>query len=224
MDRLLAALDRDRIRRAVRDAEERTAGEIVPVVVTESGEYEVALWRGAAVLAMAAVTALLLVVLLYEGWGLGWAYTSWGAVLLGLGAGATGAVLTAAVAPLRRRLAGDDRMTETVHRRAMQAFVEEEVFDTRDRTGILLFVSLFEHRIEVLGDAGINRKVDEDDWVEVVARIRQGIKRGNLTEGMADAIGMCGRLLEEKGVEVRPDDEDELSNRVRTPGQNEGDA
>ena len=40
---------------------------------------------------------------------------------------------------------------------AMAAFVEEEVFSTRDRTGILLFLSLFEHRVVVLGDSGINQ-------------------------------------------------------------------
>jgi putative membrane protein len=104
----------------------------------------------------------------------------------------------------------------------MQAFVEEEVFDTRDRTGILLFVSLREHRIEVLGDAGINQQVDPDDWVEVVARIQRGIQNDNLTEGLVEAIEMCGQLLERKGVDLRADDENELTDTVRTPGR--GDA
>jgi putative membrane protein len=50
-----------------------------------------------------------------------------------------------------------------------------------------------------------------------VERIRTGIRNENLTAGLVDAIGMCGDLLESSGVEIRPDDTNELPNRVRTP-------
>lgn len=221
MKTLLDTLDTDRVREAVAEAETQTAGEIVPVVVTQSDDYDVSVWRGASVLAVLALGLVLLFVQFYEGWGFGWVYTSWGVVLIALIAGTVGAGLVAAIPALKRWLAGPDRLDRMVHHRAMRAFVENEVFNTRDRTGILLFVSLLEHRIEVLGDAGINEKVDPEDWVEIVRRIRRGIKNDNLTEGMVDAIGMCGDLLERSGVEIRPDDEDELSNRVRTPNQDD---
>jgi putative membrane protein len=217
MQTYIDRLDEDRIREAVQQAEERTAGEIVPVVVPRSASYEAVTWRAAAVTTLLALTVVLLVLQFYDGWGLGWLYTPWGVILTALGAGIVGAVLGTYVVPLQRFLAGDDLLDETVHRRALQSFVEEEVFDTRDRTGILLFVSLREHRIEVLGDTGINELVDPDDWADVVARIRTGIRNDNLTEGVVEAIGMCGRLLERRGVNVRPDDENELSNTVRTP-------
>ena len=217
MKKLLATLDEDRIREAVSDAETRTAGEIVPYVVPRSGDYDVAIWRGASALAIGGLGAVLLFVQFYQGWSFGWVYTSWGAVLIALLAGTLGAGLTAAIRPLRRWLAGADRLDRTVHQRAMAAFVEEEVFNTRDRTGILLFVSLLEHRIEVLGDTGINQRVAPDDWIGVVERIRAGIRNENLTVGLVDAIGMCGDLLESSGVEIRPDDTNELPNRVRTP-------
>lgn len=217
MQTLIDRLDDDRIREAVQRAEERTAGEIVPVVVPRSADYEVVTWRGAVFAVLLALTAAMLTLQFYDGWGLGWLYTPWGVVLTALGAGTIGAVCATYISPLQRLLAGEDLLDETVHRRALQSFVEEEVFDTRDRTGILLFVSLREHRIEVLGDTGINEQVEPDDWAEVVARIRRGIQNDNLTEGLVEAIGMCGRLLERRGVNVRPDDENELSNTVRTP-------
>ena len=210
-------LDEKRIREAVQRAEERTAGEIVPVVVPRSASYESVAWRAAAGATLLALTGVLLVLQFYDGWGLGWLYTPWGVVLAGLSAAIVGGVLGMYVPPVQRFLAGEDLLDETVHRRALQSFVEEEVFDTRDRTGILLFVSLHEHRIEVLGDTGINELVRPDDWAEVVTRIRKGIRNDNLTEGLVDAIGMCGRLLERRGVNLRPDDENELSNTVRTP-------
>jgi len=217
-------LDRSRIQEAVREAEERTAGEIVPVVVPKSDEYEVATWRGVAIGVVVALVAVLLTVQFYSGWGFGWLFTAWGIPIVALCAGTVGGALTAYLPPLRRAMVGDDLLDETVHRRALQSFVEEEVFDTRDRTGILLFVSLFEHRVEVVGDVGINRRVDPDDWVEVIERVRRGIQNDNLTDGLVDAVQMCGRLLERRGVESGFEDEDELSNVVRTPRSDSAEA
>ena len=204
-----------RIREAVAAAERATAGEIVPYVVQRSGQYEVAIWRGAGLLALLAATVALLVAYQYDGWGLGWLYSTGGALLVVLLGALAGGLLVAFVPALRRRLAGEERLSEQVHRRASLAFLEEEVFDTRDRTGILLFVSLFEHRIEVLGDAGINAKVRPEEWVEVVDRIRHGIRAGRLADGLVDAIGKCGELLHRRGVALRDDDTDELSDAVR---------
>jgi len=210
-------LDDERIRDAIRRAEDRTAGEIVPVLVPKSADYEVVTWRGAALGSLVTLVAALLVLQFYDGWGLGWLFAPWSVAALATAAGVCGALVATYAPPVQRLLAGSDLLDETVHRRALQSFVEEEVFDTRDRTGILLFVSLQEHRIEVLGDTGINEHVRPDDWAEVVGRIRKGIRNDNLTDGLVEAIEMCGRLLERRGVGARPDDENELSNTVRTP-------
>ncbi len=214
MPALLSDADLERIRAAVAEAERRTSGEIVPYLVERSGGYEVAVWRGASLAALGTMLVAVLVLQLYDGWALGWLYASWGMALLVSLAGVAGALL-ATVAPLKRALAGEARLARTVHRRASLAFLDEEVFSTRERTGILLFVSLFEHRIEVLGDAGINRQVTADEWVEVVDTVRRGITGGRLADGLVEAIGMCGALLETKGVAIRPDDTDELPDGMR---------
>ncbi len=215
MEKLFTPSDLERIRAAVAEAEGRTSGEIVPFVIDRSERYEVAVWRGAVLLALAALAVTTFVHQFYEGWGMAWLFTGWGTALVVLVAGTLGALLAAFVPPLKRTLAGADLLTRMVHRRAMQAFVEEEVFNTRDRTGILIFVSLFERRIEVLGDAGINARVSPEDWVAVVLRIREGIKAGKPAEGLIEAIAMCGKLLERKGVEIRPDDSNELPDSLR---------
>ncbi|GIV57483.1 MAG: hypothetical protein KatS3mg042_0396 [Rhodothermaceae bacterium] len=215
MEKLFTEADRERIRQAVAEAEGKTSGEVVPVVMPQSGRYEVAVWRGASLAALLALALEGLVYQVYAGWGLAWLYTGWGTALLTVVAGTLGALLAHVVPPLKRLLTGPRLLDETVHRRAMQAFVEEEVFNTRDRTGILLFISLFERRIEVLGDAGINARVSPDDWVEVVLTIREGIKAGRPADGLVRAIGLCGKLLERKGVERREDDTNELSDALR---------
>lgn len=217
MEHLFKEADHERIREAVHAAEARSAGEIVPVVVPRSARYDLAVWRGASILAIVSIAVVLLIFQFYEGWGLGWLHTGWGTALVALVAGSVGALLAAYVEPVKRLLSGEAYMTRRVHQRAMQAFVEEEVFATRDRTGILLFISLLEHRIEVVGDTGINDLVEEDEWAEVVTVIRDGIRSGRPADGLVEAIGLCGKLLEKRGVELRDDDTNELPNTLRLP-------
>ena len=207
--------EREQIRRAVEEAEKQTAGEIVPYVVVQSGRYEIAAWRGGALGALVAAAVALSAAWANDGWGMGWVYTAWAMALVMTLGGIAGATLAWFVRPLRRFFAGPRRLAERVHLRARAAFLEEEVFSTRDRTGILLFVSFFEHRIEVLGDAGINRAVAPEEWAEVVERLRRGVRAGRLAEGFVDAIAMCGELLHRRGVGIRDDDTDEISGDVR---------
>ena len=216
----LSPTDRARIREAVARAERRTAGEIVPFIVDRSGRYEIAVWRGACLAAVVALAGAVIVLRLHGGWGLAWLHDAPGPALLMLAAGALGGLATALVPALRRRLAGAARLGRAVRQRAVRAFVEEEVFDTRGRTGVLLFVSLFERRIEVLADVGIHRRLDAAAWPDLVARIRRGIADGRLVDGMVAAIERCGELLEGAGIGVGPDDPNELDDapRVRDEG------
>lgn len=214
-DPLFSDADRERIREAVAAAERRTSGEIVPYVVRKSGDYEVAVWRASAAGAVLAGALALGVAALNNGWALGWLYSAWAMALVMLLGGALGAVLAAVVDPLRRALAGPGLLAQSVHRRAAEAFADEEVFDTIDRTGILLFVSLLEHRIEVVGDKGIDAKVEPEEWIETVALVRNGIVRGDLAGGLVAAIDHCGDLLHRRGVPLRDDDTDELPDDVR---------
>ena len=210
----LSESDLSNIRDAVAEAEGRTSGEIVPFVALRSSNYEIAVWRAAAVLALASCGLVILLEFVYQGWRLAWLQTPVNQALLVTIAGASGALIAAFVPAAKRLFAGRARMAEGVRRRAMEAFVDKEVFATRDRTGILLFVSLFERRIEVLGDSGINQKVSRSDWAAIVDRIREGIKAGKLAEGLVSGIGMSGALLQQSGVEIRPDDTNELADDV----------
>lgn len=203
--------DLEAIRAAVAEAEAGTAGEIVPYVVDASDEYPDAAWKGAAFGALAGALA-------------GWAVHRWGGfwgthlfawMVLPPAGGAALGFLAALIPTLRRWLAGDEVLDLRTRRGAEAAFLEEEVFRTRDRTGILLFVSLFEHRVVVLGDTGINARVAPTEWDEVVRLAVLGIRRGRAGEGLVAAIQACGRLLARQGVARRPDDTDELPDALR---------
>jgi putative membrane protein len=204
--------DLTRIKQAVQGAELKTSGEIVPYVVEMSDDYERAVWRGASV---AGAVAVLVFLALYSFAGVWLPFAL--PIVLGiiLAAFGFGMLLTHFVPVLKRVLAGKALMLKRVSQRAAQAFVSEEVFDTRERTGILLFVSLFERQVIVIGDSGINARVKQNDWNDVVQLIVAGIKKDSLTAGLVEAIGRCGELLERSGVERRPDDTDELRDELR---------
>ncbi|MCH8123651.1 MAG: hypothetical protein IH853_11065 [Bacteroidetes bacterium] len=200
---------------AVKEAEKLTSGEIVPFILKRSSSYPVASWRGGAIFGLGGLMAVLILGQLYAGWSLGWLFTVGGTGSAALVLAALGVLLVRSIPAVERFFAGAASMTRAVRDRSMRAFVEEEVFDTRERTGILIFVSLFERRVEVVGDSGINARVDPDDWVHVVEDILMGVREGQMAEGFVKAINRCGVLLEEKGVEIREDDSNELSDSVR---------
>jgi len=112
-------------------------------------------------------------------------------------------------------MAGDGLLDLRTRQRAEMAFLEEEVFRTRQRTGILLFLSLFEHRVIVIGDSGINQQVQQSQWDGIVKTVAAGIHAGRPGEALVEGIRQCGELLERHGVAIQPDDSDELSNELR---------
>lgn len=209
---LFTEAEMERIAQAVRDAESRTSGEIVPYFIERSDRYEEAVWRGAG---LAALLVLLVVASLHFFTDLWIPIGSVELALLTIAAGGVGTVLVSIIPPLKRFFAGQDLIDHRVALRAADAFIAEEIFKTRDRTGILIFLSLEEHKVLVVGDRGINEKVDRSEWEDIVARIVRGINSGHPAGGLADAIIQCGALLEKHGFVRRSDDEDELPNRLR---------
>lgn len=209
---LFSDADLEAVKAAVRAAEGQTSGEIVPYVVEASDEYPTAVWKGAA---LGALLGPLVAVAIYEWLGLWGVYVPlWIAFPAMIGGGA-GYLLTAWLPPVRRWMAGDEVLEARAQRRAAVAFLEAEVFRTRDRTGILLFLSLFEHRVVVLGDTGINQKVKQEEWDGIAAKLAAGIRAGRPGAALLEAIRECGHLLERRGVALQPGDINELSDELR---------
>lgn len=205
-------IDLDAIRAAVSEAEQRTSGEIVPYFVESSDAYPGALWKGIALGAFAGALVAEGVWFLGDFWG--GLIPLWIALPAAAG-GALGFLLTAYVPAVKRWMAGDGLLDLRTRQRAEMAFLEEEVFHTRDRTGILLFLSQFEHRVIVIGDSGINRQVEQGQWDGIVKTVAAGIRAGRPGEALVEGIRQCGELLERHGVAIKPDDFDELSNELR---------
>lgn len=212
ISQLFSNSDLERIAEAVKIAEGKTSGEIVPFVVERSDAYESALWRGGFALS---ASVWLGIVLWYE-LSSTWFSLRLLEILMALFlAQAIGMLLVLFVPAWRRFFAGEDARARAVKQAAQAAFLSEEVFKTRERTGILIFMSLLERRVEVLGDAGINAKVAQTEWEDVVQTIVASMRAQQPAEGLIAAIQKCGGLLQRQGVLRRVDDADELSNTLR---------
>jgi putative membrane protein len=194
----------DAIEHAVQAAEQRTSGEIVPMIVQQSHDYAgvraaaaalVAFAAGACVLAAPISAALWLPPAQLAAFALGYWIVGHPRVL--------------------RVLLPQRRADWAVERAARLAFFEGGLVETRDRTGILIYISLVEHRVVVLADRGIDERVEPGTWDGVVARILSGIRERKAEAGLIEAIGLCGELLA-ASFPPRHDDTDELSNRPRT--------
>jgi putative membrane protein len=212
VDRFLRQEDLAAIEAAVREAEAATGGEIVPYVVDAADAYPGAPWTAAALGAVVAPAVAATVYWLGGLWGTAWPLWMTGPPVVGATLGYLAALVAA---PLRRWMVPPAVRARRVEQRAAAAFVEEEVFATHERTGILLFVALFERHLVVLADAGIHRRVPPGVWEEVVSRAVAGMRAGAPGRALAEAVHRCGAILAEHGVARRPDDRDELDNRLR---------
>lgn len=187
LDRFFPAEARERVARAVHDAETRSLGQIVPVVVERSGRYQEVPWIGGVLMA-ALATALAEMTSL--------SVTAWELPFVQLGAGLVGAALSR-LGPVKRLLAGRAEMEAAVRARAGQAFLENGLTSTAHGTGVLVFASLLERRAVVLGDHGIHAKMRDQGWRQGVDALVAGIGRDDPAAGFCEAIAIVGSKLAE---------------------------
>ena len=229
MTQSLSPADLAAIEAAVRDAEARTCGEIYCVVAEQSGHY------GETPLAWAAGVALLAPALLLLGgvhvtvpdlFGGGWTAAQVGAAAEAaarsalVGAILLQAVLFAVIAivvalrPVRLALTPRLSKRHEVQRRAREIFLTKNLEATRERTGVLIFVSLAERMAELIADEGIAQHVEPHVWDRAMAALAEGLKRGEPAAGFAAAIAYCGDVLAERFPADPTDNPNELPDAV----------
>ncbi len=174
--------ERRSLAQAIRQAEEKTSGELVTVLAAASDRYifvslfwaasvAIAIHGGLSLTSIAVdrfiveVAAFLVCALLFQ-----WA-------------------------PIRFRLAPKRLKHLRAHRVAREQFFEQGVHLTDDHTGVLLFVSVAEHYVELIADKGINDAVAEGAWDEIVSDFVGSVRIGRIAEGFDHAIARIGALL-----------------------------
>ena len=103
--------------------------------------------------------------------------------------------------------------SEAVRNRALRAFYEHGLYNTRDKTGILFLISLIEKQVYILADKGIYEKITQENLDKYAEIVVSGIKQKKASEALCTAISSCGEILE-KNFPIKSDDTNELSNHV----------
>jgi putative membrane protein len=176
--------DHARIAAAIKAAENKTSAEIVCVLARRSSNYSYVPTLWAAVVSLAAPWPLIV----FSGLSVRAIY----AVQIGV------FIVAAAIfswRPLRFWLTPRAVQRERAHRAAVEQFFTRGVANTKDRCGVLIFVSLAERYAQILADEGVAVKVSQDEWRKALDMLRARLQEKRIADGFVEAIEECASVL-----------------------------
>ena len=178
--------DYDAVAAAIREAEKRTCGQIVCVLAHVSSAYAHVPILWSSLLALFAPWPLIY----FTQWSVQRIFLAQLVVFLL-------AALAFSWAPLRMLLVPRAVQRARAHRAALEQFVLRGISRTRNRCGILIFVSLAEHYARIVADEGVAQKVQASEWQAAVDTLTMHIREGHIAAGFIAAIERCGAVLAE---------------------------
>ncbi len=202
----LTEADRARVSAAVSAAESASAGEIVTILADRSDEYRDVALAWSALVALLALGALALLpdfyLQLYDRLTGSWASEWTAARLFGLAAMIAamkfaGTWLLLLWRPLRLALTPPQVRHHRVHARALTLFRVGAERRTTGHTGILIYLSLAEHRAEIIADQAIASRVSPEIWGDALAAMLAHIHDGRMADGLVSAVEQVGAVLAE---------------------------
>jgi len=201
---LLNSVNHDIVSDAVAAAELTSSGEIVPVVARASDGYsDVVLWWAIGI----AFTAMSLFALypqfflgtwdwLTGGWSHAWSAAQIASLVAGLGlAKFLGTFALLQIPALRFFCIPGPIKSARVRDAAVRHFKVGAERRTHGRTGVLLYLSLAEHRAEIVADEAIAMQVPAEVWGAAMAAMLTEIRAGRVAEGIAAGVRDVGAVL-----------------------------
>lgn len=201
----------DTVEAAVRRAELKTAAEIVPILVRSSIDLN----ASRRVLFLSLLLLIAIGLSLLESYIQIDFYSIQGVCLeLGLGLIAAGlAFLVPIPHMLLKILISKNDIQRIVESRAELEFYRQGINGTDRNSGVLIFVSIAEHRAVILADKMIAAKLPPTTWDEILSTLLGGIRDGKASRGFVNAIDQSAEILAQH-FPRQGDDKDELSNRL----------
>lgn len=196
----LTESDLKSIRTSVSEAEASTSGEIALAAIAESSDYSFRELLASVVLGAITFAALLpfhsAIVTFLDRifWHLpAWYVTAFYGIAFFAVIGVS--FLFANLPAIDRLVVPRAERTRAVYERALRHFTESGVYATKERTGILVFVSLMEREVRIVADSGISARIAQSEWDSIAQDLALGIKSGKTSEAIITAVHRCGRLL-----------------------------
>jgi putative membrane protein len=176
--------DHEAVSAAIREAEQRTCGQLVCVLAHASSSYAHIPILWASVLAL--VTPWPLIV--FTQWSVERIFMAQLAVFIVAG-------LLFSFMPLRLALVPKAVKRARAHRAALEQFVLRGITRTKNRSGVLIFVSLGEHYARIIADEGIAAKVGNAEWQAAIDALTAHMRGGRIAAGFTAAIERCATVL-----------------------------
>ncbi len=202
----VSTADHDIVTAAVAAAEAHTSGEIVTVIAAKSNDYDDVALVWASIIAFVAMSVIALFPEFYRGlydrltggWGHDLTANQWLGTVIAVGVLKwIGMWLILLWRPLRLALTPRTILAQRVRARAIDLFKVGTEGKTTGRTGVLLYVSLKEHRADIVADEAIAAKVSPEVWGDAMAALIERVRAGQPGEGMAEAVRQMGIVLAE---------------------------
>ena len=190
--------------------EARTGVQIATALVRRSDAYTELPWKAFALGASLAGFALVIA----DGWHPQWvmSYTAALHAAVILLTAAAAALAAMFVPPFARLLLRRHRAEIEVRRYAEALFFRRRLFRTRDHAAVLILVSLFERRIEIIADEGLDARVTAAAWEVVIAHMTPHLRRERPFDALKEALDAVDALLEQRGFHNGRGHADELPN------------
>jgi len=100
---------------------------------------------------------------------------------------------------------------QSAQERAMDIFSQLRIWDTEHNNGLLIYLLLADHAVEIVADRGIHAKVGTDKWQKICRAMESDFKQGNFKGGVIIGINSITQHLA-KNFPIAPNDTNELSN------------
>ena len=181
----VSAGDRARIHEAIKAAEAKTSGEFLTVIARSSHDYHFLPVIIAAGIAFLVPGPLWAFAVLRDFWLI---YALQLALFIVL-------ALLLHMPPMLRLIVPRRVQRAHAHRLARELFQHFGLHHAGGGAGVLLFVSVFEHHVEIMADHGIHGKVPEGAWQEAVDGFIAAVRAGRVADGFCAAIDRFGGLL-----------------------------
>jgi putative membrane protein len=207
MSSIVSEQDRQRLSQRIAEVEKHTAGELVTAVYSRSSSYAAHRLVWATALCWLLTAGLDLVCFSVPTFAL------LGSQLLLV----VGLYFLFGWSPLLRAITPEAVRAKAVSDRVRLLFLHQGITETRDRSGVLIYLSELERRVEILADRGIFEHVGKAAWESLVREITASIRDQKAAEGLLVAIDRIGGELA-KRFPRRDDDTNELDNVVVTEG------
>ena len=98
--------------------------------------------------------------------------------------------------------------------RAKRVFRKLNMHETRDNTGVLIYVAVRSHKVAVIGDKAINEAVPAGFWDDILNQLKSAFQQKRFAEGLMNAVENCGKQLAEHFPGSDDDNPDELPNEI----------